>query len=105
MMEIGQVVKYRRSSTDICIEVLGLCKNPIKPTHIMQRVNIAYPLVKKYCSHLLKLGLINAIVPRLSYSGVEDRRSTVEYTATEKGLNILRTAELLELRNLRNNSD
>jgi predicted transcriptional regulator len=80
-------VGRRRGEVQIIMDVLDICLNGVRVTHLMYRANLSYSTLRKYLSAMLKQGLIG----RTS----ESNGSRV-YRATEKG-----RALLAQLRNVK----
>ncbi|MBC8498259.1 transcriptional regulator [Candidatus Bathyarchaeota archaeon] len=67
----------RRSSADICADILSVAVNGAKKTHIVYKANLNFRIVKGYISTLVSGGLLTP---------EEDER----YYSTEKGVEFLK---------------
>lgn len=66
----------RRSSADICADILSVAVNGAKKSHIVYKANLNFRIVKGYISTLVSGGLLTP----------EDDR----YYSTEKGVEFLK---------------
>ncbi len=67
----------RRSSADICADILSVAVNGAKKTHIVYKANLNFRIVKGYIKTLVSGGLLTT---------EEDER----YYSTEKGVEFLK---------------
>jgi predicted transcriptional regulator len=67
----------RRSSADICADILSVALNGAKKSHIVYKANLNFRIVKGYINTLMSGGLLTT---------EEDER----YYSTEKGVEFLR---------------
>ncbi|NQT08657.1 transcriptional regulator [Candidatus Bathyarchaeota archaeon] len=67
----------RRSSADICADILSVAVNGAKKTHIVYKANLNFRIVKGYISTLVSGGLLTP---------EDDER----YYSTEKGVEFLK---------------
>jgi predicted transcriptional regulator len=67
---------HRRGEVQILMDVLGVCLNGVKVTHLMYRANLSYSTLRKYLFTALDKGLI---------SNVQNSDGSVVYRTTEKG--------------------
>jgi predicted transcriptional regulator len=86
----GRLIKVgrRRGEVQITMDVLAVCLNGVRVTHLMYRANLSYSTLRKYLSAMSKQGLIGRTI---------DSNGSRVYHATEKG-----RALLAELRNVKN---
>jgi predicted transcriptional regulator len=70
----------RRSQFQILKDILSLCLNGVRVTHLMYRANLSYSTLRRYLSSALEKGLV---------SGVKDSDGSVTYFTTEKGRLVL----------------
>jgi len=67
---------HRRSEFQILMDILNVCLNGVKVTHLMYRANLSYSTLRKYLFTALDKGLI---------SNVRNSDGSVVYRTTEKG--------------------
>ena len=66
----------RRGEVEILMDVLSVCLNGVRVTHLMYRANLSYYTLRKYLFTALEKGLI---------SNVRNSDGSVVYRTTEKG--------------------
>jgi len=69
-------VGRRRGEVEILMDVLSVCLNGVRVTHLMYRANLSYSTLRKYLFTALEKGLI---------SNVRNSDGSVVYRTTEKG--------------------
>jgi len=67
---------HRRARIQILMDILKVCLDGVKFTHLMYRANLSYSTLRKYLSEALDRGLI---------SNVCNSDGSVVYRTTERG--------------------
>ncbi|MBS7636761.1 hypothetical protein KEJ37_05445 [Candidatus Bathyarchaeota archaeon] len=66
----------RRGEVEVLMDILSVCLNGVRLTHLMYRANLSYSTLHKYLLKALDKGLI---------SNVRNSDGSVVYHTTEKG--------------------
>jgi predicted transcriptional regulator len=82
----------KRNQIELIVEFLGACREPVKKTHLIYRLQINHYQVQSYVKMLLKFGMIEEITE--PFSG---------FIITQKGLTLLEMFDYV--RNQREMSD
>lgn len=83
------IMRYKRARLEIVYDILHFIKkseNGAKPTHILYKANLSFPLLEKYLKILLLDGLICKIV----------RNKRVLYKLTRKGINFIEEVKKID---------
>lgn len=79
----------RRSKLELHLDILKILEHgkPMRPTHIMYKVNVCYKFLEEYLEFLIQQNLVER---KLAHG------RKAKYSITQKGLNLLRTCEELK---------
>lgn len=87
----------RRSQLEIMCDVLTVAKEPMKPTNLMYKSNLSWKPMQQIVRKLIQLKMMMEVPPLPTTTSGEgsgavrlDKRSSVRYQTTEKGLDVIK---------------